>query len=85
MLPITLPTSIPFPALGSAVPLVLFVETVAGCGVGLAVGSDGSAGGIVEGTRTLGISLWAIGASTASAYTVVGLRVAPVPFPEHHA
>ena len=56
MLPITLPRSIPFPALVGAVPLVLFVETVAGCGVGLAVGSDGSADGIVEGTKTLGIS-----------------------------
>jgi hypothetical protein len=57
MLPITLPRSTPFPALVGAVPLVLFVEAMAGCGVGLAVGSDGSADGIVEGTKTLGISL----------------------------
>jgi hypothetical protein len=57
MLPITLLRSTPFPALVGAVPLVLFVEAVAGCGVGLAVGSDGSADGIVEGTKTLGISL----------------------------
>ncbi len=56
MLPKTLPRSMPFPALIGIVPLVLFVETVAGCGVGLAVGSDGSADGIVEGTKTLGSS-----------------------------
>jgi hypothetical protein len=56
MLPKTLLTSMPFPALIGVVPLVLFVETVGGCGVGLAAGSDGSADGIVEGTKTLGIS-----------------------------
>jgi len=39
MLPITLPRSTPFPALVGAVPLVLFVEAMAGCGVGLAVGA----------------------------------------------
>ena len=39
MLPIILPRSTPFPPLVGAVPLVPFVEAVAGCGVGLAVGA----------------------------------------------